>query len=215
MCVWSFLLLERIWSFRPILRGLVTWIFLATDLLLRRAVHSVGQRGLSGFSSVFQRSQTRNFQDIISLTITPLGDVTHPITFSETKLNMSKQSIYKSKHIKWRFKGAYYLKYITLLAPKGKKGKWALFEPGVHWDQSAKDRADSKYEKSSFAFLINELEPPEFNCMSWAYTVCVWLPINWDCSCHGKYMCRPFFSFLRLDPSIKCLIMPRFWRFEL
>ena len=47
------ILLKLFFSLKKIVRVLVTWIFLATYLLLQSAGHSVGQRGLSGQVKVF------------------------------------------------------------------------------------------------------------------------------------------------------------------
>ena len=124
-----------------ILIGLVTWTFLATDLPLQRAVHSVEQRGLSSvrvFSCFFKQG---NFQIPLRLdfrlrcsgilkmlypTFTPLGAVTHPITenpFSESKLSMISTSKREALPVCLSV-----CKYVTLFAKEKRESQpnWAL-----------------------------------------------------------------------------------------
>ena len=54
----------------------VTWTFHATCLLLRRALHLVGQKGLTKVKHKMQINIALQFQ--LQLTFTSLGGVTHP-----------------------------------------------------------------------------------------------------------------------------------------
>ena len=75
----------------------------------------------------FLKKPNKKFSRLILLTITPLGAVTHPLTFSETKLNML------SKHIKGRFEGACpSVSKRHFFGPEGKMGKMNLFWLGWH-----------------------------------------------------------------------------------